>query len=270
MRLAPRSGRRIAVVGGGITGLSCAYRLAETAADGGPLDEVVLYERSDRIGGRLAGSSFAGVDFIDASADAFLARVPDAHDLAVDVGIGDDLVHPEPVGAAVWFNGLRDIPAGLVLGVPSRPWALATSGLLSTRGMARAAIEPFLPRTSTDPDSIGDYVRARFGDEVHERLVDALVGSIYATDTDRFSLAEIPQLAALTGDRSMLLAARRIARKTAGTASAGAAPIFAAPRGGMSQLATATAAAFTRAGGRLELNADPTVALTSDGWQVDD
>ena len=51
-----------------------------------------------------------------------------------------------------------------------------------------------LPRTSIDDDSIGRLVRARFGDEVHERLVDPLVGSIYATDTDHFSLREVPQL----------------------------------------------------------------------------
>ena len=64
---------------------------------------------------------------------------------------------------------------------------LARSGLLTWRGKARAALEPLLPRRP-DGDSIGALVRARFGDEVHERLVDALVGSIYATDTDRFSL----------------------------------------------------------------------------------
>ena len=101
-----------------------------------------------------------------------------------------------------------------MLGVPGNPLSLARSGLISWRGKARAALEPLLPRSSTDHDNIGRYVRARFGDEVHERLVDALVGSIYAADTDDFSLAEIPQLAALTGDRSLLLAARRVARRS--------------------------------------------------------
>ena len=134
---------------------------------------------------------------------------------------------------------------------------LATSGLLSWKGKARAALEPFLPRTSTDSDSIGQFVRARFGNEVHERLVDSLVGSIYATDTDRFSLAEVPQLAALAqNNRSLLLAARR-QRSAQGTATAATSPIFAAPRQGMSALTGATADAVVAGGGTIVTGARP-------------
>ena len=119
--------------------------------------------------------------------------------------------------------------------------------MLSWRGKARAALEPFLPRTSIDADSIGRLVRARFGDEVQERLVDALVGSIYATDTDRFSLREVPQLYELASrERSLLLAARR--RGGSGTGTAASGPIFAAPRGGLAQLVAATADAIAGAG----------------------
>ena len=256
---------RVAVIGGGIAGLAATHALATNGAV-----DVTLFERSGRAGGRISGGSFAGLDHVDSGADAFLARVPHAHDLAVAVGLADDLVHPEPVGAAVWFNGLRDIPAGLVLGVPSNPLSLARSRLLSVRGMARAAIEPLLPRSDVSHDSIGRHVRARFGHEVHERLVDALVGSIYAADTDHFSLSEIPQLAALTSDRSMLLAARKVARRTAGTASAKAAPIFATPRGGIAALASATAASIRAAGGTLELGREPVLAADGHRWRVDD
>lgn len=259
--------RRIAVVGAGITGAAAAHRLVNTSAD--VFDEVVLFERDDRVGGRIDGGPFAGVDSIDTGADAFLARVPDAVDLAYDVGLADELVHPEKVGAAVWFDELHDIPDGLVLGVPGNPLALARSGLLTWRGKARAAAEPLLPRSPTEHDSIGRYVRGRFGDEVHERLVDALIGSIYATDTDRFSLAEVPQLAALTTDRSLLLAARRLSRRNAGTASAAAAPIFATPRSGMASLATATVESFESAGGILRLGRDASARRDGDRWDVD-
>jgi protoporphyrinogen/coproporphyrinogen III oxidase len=259
--------RRIAVIGGGITGVAAAHRLVSLADVD---DEIILYEQHSRVGGRIASSPFAGLDAVDCGADAFLARVPDARDLAIEVGLADDLVHPEAVGAAIWYDGLHDIPAGLVLGVPGNPLALARSGLLSARGMARAAIEPLLPRTSTSADSIGAYVRARFGHEVHERLVDALVGSIYATDTDHFSLAEIPQLATLTSDRSLLLAARRAGAREAGTATSAAAPIFAAPRGGMHQLVAATADEFVARGGTLRLGRAPTIKQAADGrWVVD-
>ena len=175
---------RVAVVGAGISGLATAIALA----DAGNID-VTVFESADRIGGKIDASSFAGVTGVDEGADAFLARVPEAVALARRVGLGDELVSPEPVGAAVWHEGLHPIPDGLVLGLPGKVLPLATTGLLSWRGKARAALEPFLPRTSTESDSIGEFVRARFGDEVHERLVDSLVGSIYAADTDRFSLA---------------------------------------------------------------------------------
>ena len=228
---------RVAVVGAGISGMATAIALA----DAGNID-VTVFESADRIGGKIDASPFAGVTGVDEGADAFLARVPEAVALARRVGLGDELVSPEPVGAAVWHEGLHPIPDGLVLGLPGKVLPLATTGLLSWRGKARAALEPFLPRTSTESDSIGEFVRARFGDEVHERLVDSLVGSIYAADTDRFSLAEVPQLAALAdGNRSVLLAARRQRRSQAGTATAASSPIFASPRGGIGSFVRAVA-----------------------------
>ncbi len=246
----------IAVVGAGISGLAAALALTDA-----PGVSVTLFEASERVGGKIASSSFAGVEHVDEGADAFLARVPEAVALAKRVGLGDDLVSPEPVGAAVWHDGLHPIPEGLMLGLPGRIMPLATTKLLTWRGKARAALEPFLPRTSTDSDSIGEFVRARFGNEVHERLVDSLVGSIYAADTDRFSLAEVPQLAALAnGNRSVLLAARRQRRNQAGTATAASSPIFATPRSGIGALARATAEAFTAAGGTI-VTASPITAI---------
>ncbi len=256
----------VAVVGAGISGLATALALIET----GDVD-VTVYESAERIGGKIHATSFAGIAGVDEGPDAFLARVPEAVSLAQRVGLGDDLVSPEPVGAAVWHDGLHSIPEGLMLGLPGRIMPLATTKLLSWRGKARAALEPFLPRTSTASDSIGEFVRARFGDEVHERLVDSLVGSIYAADTDHFSLAEVPQLAALAnGNRSVLLAARRQRRSQAGTASAAASPVFAAPRGGIGELVRATADAVVAAGGRIRTATDvTTVAPAGDGrWTL--
>ena len=146
---------RVAVVGAGISGLSTALSLADT----GTVD-VTVFESADRVGGKIAASTFAGVDGVDEGADAFLARVPEAVALARRVDLGDELVSPEPVGAAVWHDGLHPIPNGLMLGLPGRILPLATTGLLSWRGKARAALEPFLPRTSTANDSIGDFVAA--------------------------------------------------------------------------------------------------------------
>ena len=256
---------RIAVVGGGIAGLAAAHRLATDGVD------VTIFERGDRVGGRIRSSPFAGVPEIDEGADAFLARVPEGIALAADVGLGKALVHPEPVGAAVWHQALHPIPDGLLLGVPGKIGPMATTGLLTWRGKLRAALEPLLPRTSLDSDSIGEFVRARFGNEVHERLVDALVGSIYATDTDRFSLAEVPQLDALArANRSLLLGARE-SRQAAGTATAASAPIFAAPSRGVADLTRATADAVVAAGGTLQLgHTVGSITAAGAGWDVDD
>ena len=258
---------RVAVVGSGISGLATALSLA----DSGDVD-VEVFEAAERIGGKIDASSFAGVEGVDEGADAFLARVPEAVALAQRVGLGDDLVSPEPVGAAVWHNGLHPIPDGLMLGLPGRIRPLATTGLLSWRGKLRAGLEPVLPRTPTDADSIGDFVRARFGDEVHERLVDSLVGSIYATDTDRFSLAEVPQLAALAnGNRSVLIAARRQRRSQAGTATAASSPIFATPRGGIGAFVEAIADAVVSAGGQIHTSAPISSITPTDAsrWMFD-
>ncbi len=268
----PERSRRVAVVGGGITGAAAAHHLGLMLADGA-LDRVVLFEADDEVGGRSRSTPFAGLDHVDCGPDAFLARVPDATALAAEVGLADELVHPRKVGAAVWYDSMHDIPDGLVLGVPGNPLSLAKSSLLSWRGKARAALEPFLPRTSTDPDSIGEFMRARFGNEVHERLVDALVGSIYATDTDRFSLAEMPQLAALTSSRSLLIAARRTASK--GTASASAAPIFATPASGMHRLVGATVDTARSNGVEIETGRSVRIEAHTDGgatraWVVGD
>ena len=258
---------RVAVVGAGISGLATALALVDT----GDL-EVTVFEAAARVGGKINASPFAGVQGVDEGADAFLARVPEAVALAHRVGLGDDLVSPEPVGAAIWHGTLHPIPEGLMLGLPGKILPLATTKLLSWRGKARAAIEPLLPRTSTEADSIGDFVRARFGNEVHERLVDSLVGSIYAADTDRFSLAEVPQLAVLAnGNRSVLLAARRQRRSQAGTATAAASPIFATARGGIGALVRATADAVVAAGGQVRTGASVTsIEPTDDGrWLLD-
>lgn len=232
-------GRRVAVIGGGIAGLAAAHALATADRPA----QVTLFEAGDDLGGKIRTTPFADHPGIDEGADAFLARVPWATNLAREVGLGDTLVSPTAGHAAVWMDGLHRIPAGLLLGMPTDVLALGRSRLLSIRGKARAAIEPMLPRTDLGADSLGSYVRHRFGNEVHERLVDPLVGSIYAADTDRFSLAAVPQIADLAGSaRSVLLAARRRPAAPEG-------PVFYTPAAGMGGFVTAVAAAFADAGG---------------------
>jgi oxygen-dependent protoporphyrinogen oxidase len=251
------SQRRIAVVGGGITGLAAAHAHVERGA------LVTLFEADQRLGGVIVTTPFAGHAAIDEGADAFLARVPWGVALARAVSLGDTLTSPATGKAAVWWNGLHDIPDGLLLGLPTDVLCLARSPLLSVRGRLRAATEIFRPRTDPAADSIGGYVRSRFGDEVHERLVDPLVGSIYAADTDDFSLEAIPQLAEVAAtSRSVLLSRRRPPAVPSG-------PVFYAPRGGMGDFIEAIAVAAAAGGAEIRRGvAVGELAPDGEAWRV--
>lgn len=254
--------RRVLVIGGGIAGLAAAVDLVDAGLG------VELWEAADRPGGKIATSSFAGLAHIDEAADAYLTRVPHAAALARRVGLTDaELTAPTGARATVWHDGLHDVPDGVLLGVPASVRPFVRSRLLSWRGKLRAAAEPLLPRT--DPaDSLGTLIRRRFGDEVHDRLVDALVGSIYAVDTDRLSLATVPQVAALTRHRSLLLGARAARRST--PSAAPGSPIFGAPLAGMGALVDAAAGYVAGRGGLIHLGrAAGELARDGDAWRVD-
>ncbi|HEY5665006.1 MAG TPA: protoporphyrinogen oxidase [Ilumatobacter sp.] len=258
------SRRRVLVVGGGIAGLAAAVELVDI-----PGTDVELWEATDRLGGKIATSPFAGLAHVDEAADAYLTRVPQAVAFARRVGLADgDLTAPAAARAMVWHDRLHDIPGGIVLGVPAAIGPFATTSLLSWKGKLRAAVEPLLPRTDAD-DSLGRHVRARFGDEVHDRLVDSLVGSIYATDTDRSSLAAVPQLHALaTGHRSLLLGAIAARRRAAAASFDGA--VFEAPRQGMAALVAAAADYAVRRGASVVTGRAVTeFAADGDGWRAD-
>jgi len=235
----------VVVIGAGITGLACAHTLLR----GSNNISVTVVEAADQIGGVIRTSPFAGLPAVDEAADAFLLRVPAGIALARGVGLGDSLTSPTSVHASVWRKQLHPLPAGLLLGVPTNFRALATSPLISFRGKLRALADVLLPSTSTASDSLGHFMRARFGNEVHEMLIDPLVGSIYAADTDRFSLQAIPQLRDLASEGRSLLLATRKRPKTAPVSKEN--PIFAAPFAGMGALIDASANAVVSLGGKI-------------------
>ena len=267
------AGRRtVLVVGGGVTGLAAAYELSTAE----PKVSVTVLEAGDRLGGKVQATPFAGLPSVECGADMFLARTPAAVELARDLGLAGDLVAPASLPAYVWSRGqLHQLPPGLVLGAPARLGPMARSDLLSWRGKARAAVEPLLPRwcpSGKEGDALGLAVRARFGDEVLDRLVGPLIGGINAGDPDHLSLRAVtPQIAdALAEHRSLLLGLRAQAR-AAGSGGAGQAPAspFLAPRGGVSVLVEHLHAAVTAAGGEVRTAAPVAALERRDGrWSV--
>ncbi|MGE0879461.1 MAG: protoporphyrinogen oxidase [Acidimicrobiia bacterium] len=262
------SERRFLVIGGGIAGLAAAYELSQRE----PGWNITLLEASDRLGGKLKTSEFCGIA-VDEAADGFLRRVPFAMALCAELGLTDQLVAPATGHAFVYSRGkLRSLPEGLMLGVPSDVVAVARSGILSPLGVARAGLEPFLPRT--DPrDSLGGLIEARFGKEVLERLVDPLLGGIFAGDASRMSLrAATPMIADLAGkDRSLLVAARKQKAAAKKNPSPPTGPVFAAHRDGMAAIVEALVAALRKAGVNLRTNtAVAKLTSTRAGVVVDD
>jgi oxygen-dependent protoporphyrinogen oxidase len=257
---------RIVVVGGGITGVAATHRLTELTA--GSDTEIVLLETEHRLGGKIKTSSFGGT-LVDEGADAFLIRTPHAVQLATDVGLGESLVSPTSASAAIWAGKLYPIPSDLALGVPTSLMSIARSGLIPPAGLARAALDLIRPRSEISHDSIGQWTRSRFGHHVHDRLIDALVGSIYGADTDHFSLAAVPQLHGLAeAGRSAVLAGRRMRS----SAPANSGPIFGAPPLGMEQLITsAISHTLDRGAGRVQVLSGArceTLEQTPTGWLV--
>jgi oxygen-dependent protoporphyrinogen oxidase len=228
----------VAVVGAGIAGLSAALELRSRRPE---LDVVVL-EASDRLGGKVGVSEVEGLA-VDEGADAMLTRAPDGRRLAADAGLADELVAPAGGAASIWTRGvLRPLPAGTLLGVPADLAALARSEVLSARGLLRVPLDLALPGAPPTADvSVGSLVARRLGREVVERLVDPLLGGVYAGRADDLSLqATLPQLAAPAArSRSLLLAAQ--AARAATPPPDG--PLFASLPGGLGRLPEAVASA---------------------------
>jgi len=237
------------VVGGGIAGLVAARGLAATGRD------VLLLEGSPQVGGKLRSAEVAGLT-VDVGAEAMLARRPEGLALAEEVGA--QVVHPTRATSAVWSRGaLRPMPRSL-MGVPFDLDQLATSGVLSPEGLARASTETDTPVTADDV-SVGDLVAARLGDELVDRLVEPLLGGVYAGHArDLSAAAAVPQLLAMARRGSLLEQAAAVPTSVA--------PVFAALPGGMGRLP-----ALVVAGGGFEVRTSATVRAlrrTPSGWAL--
>jgi protoporphyrinogen oxidase/ferrochelatase len=230
----------LAVVGGGITGLAAAWEAHRRGA------EVLVLEASDRSGGKLRTSSFAGVE-LDESADAFLARVPEAVQLCGELGIDAELVSPGTGRAYVWVRGqLRALPEGQLLGVPTDLDQVAASGILSADGLARARQDLDAPDDAPDGDeSVGALIRRRLGREVVDRLVGPLVGGIWAGDCDNLSLATATPTLAEARSRpnpSLIRSAAELRAAAATDDHRSDRPVFLTPSRGMGRLVEALTA----------------------------
>ncbi len=224
---------RVVVIGGGIAGLTAAF----TALDRIPGAEVIVLESAPLVGGKLATAEVGGVE-VDIGAESLLARRPEGLDLVRQLGLADQLIVPNTTAAAVWAGGaLHPLPTRTMLGIPADLEAARASGLLGPAALAGLAAEPDLPPLPPldDDVAVGELVRSRLGDEVLDRLVEPLLGGVYAGRSAALSLrATMPALAArLSSGGSLIEAAQAVI--AAGSGATG--PAFASLAGGLGRLA---------------------------------
>src|SRR6478609_1365545 len=167
-------GSHVVVIGGGISGLTAAWQLLDAL----PGVSVTVVDASDRPGGKLRREPVAGVA-LDVGAESVLARRPEALTLMSQLGLDDQVVHPEATTASIWSRGqLHPMPRGTLMGIPSPPSSAA--GVLSAGEIERAEAEKPWTSGEFDDISVGDYVAARLGDGVVDRLVEPLLAGVYA------------------------------------------------------------------------------------------
>jgi protoporphyrinogen/coproporphyrinogen III oxidase len=232
----------VVIVGGGIAGLAAAFFLRDEAV------RITVLEGSPRLGGKLSVSEIAGVA-VDEGAEALLVTRPEGTGLIVRAGLGGEQVEPGTTSSAIWTLGaLRPLPRRQVMGVPSDLAELATSGVLTSEGVARAGQDLVLPPTARDGDvPVAGYVGARFGAELVDRLVDPLLGGVYAGRSADLSFdATLPGLSAASrryrslaeAARSLLPAPARDRQDTPGAGTRSGGSVFTTLAGGLGTLPT--------------------------------
>jgi oxygen-dependent protoporphyrinogen oxidase len=257
-----RARAHVAVVGGGIAGLTAAYHAARAGA------RVTLLEGSPEVGGKLRVSDVAGLP-VDEGAEAMLARRPEGLGLVRELGLGDRLVYPGTTSAAIWSRGvLHPMPGGHVLGVPADLGALARSRVLSPTGLLRVPLDLIRPATPRGEDvSVAELIGARVGTEVVDRLVEPLLGGVYAGRADELSFeATMPGLAQASRGRRSLISAARAVREAAPKDPG---PVFTTLNGGLGELATALRARLTELDATLRTQAMVReLRRVEDGWRL--
>lgn len=268
----------VVVIGGGISGLAAAWDLS--GGERGPSPHsprVEVLEASQRVGGSLATTTFAGRT-IDVGPDGFLARRPEATALVRELGWGDRLEAIEASGAWLWLGErLYEIPRGVALGVPTSYASVAALGGLSYRARLAARRDQWLPRRLTvgEDETIGRIVRTKLGAELAYRFVEPMVGGIQAGRIDDLSAKSVfPALLEAARAGGSLMAAMRASAPGPGPSTAPVThdPLFYSLLDGVGSLATELAARLEERGVIIRRATAATALRRGEGayaWDVD-
>lgn len=262
--------KRIAIVGGGIAGISAAYYLQKAKQNGADLDWV-LFEKSDRLGGVIRTECRDGC-VLEAGPDSFLTVKPDAAQLARELGLGDQLILSNDYQRRTHIvvkGKLVPIPDGLQFMVPTRIMPMVTTGLFSMGTKLRMAGEWFSTAgNGTQDESVASFVRRHFGQEMVDRVAEPLLAGVYGGNAEHLSVrAVLPMFTKMEKEHGSLVRASLRARKTAARTQSQPQPLFTSLKNGMQQLVNAIVATLPQTA----LRTGSTVrflALAGGKWQI--
>ncbi|HUZ45290.1 MAG TPA: protoporphyrinogen oxidase [Terriglobia bacterium] len=186
--------RRVAVLGGGISGLTTAYALARARESGAPIDEFLI-EGSQRLGGVIETEHLDGF-VVEKGPDSFISQKPEAAALCRELGLGDSLMGSNDAGRQTYIlhNGkLTPLPDGLMMMLPTHVWPLLNSPLLPFGSKLNILAEWFFtpPKSKAADESVASFVRRHFGKAMLENIVEPLLAGVYGGDSAQLSVASV-------------------------------------------------------------------------------
>jgi oxygen-dependent protoporphyrinogen oxidase len=233
--------KRIAIIGGGISGLSAAFSL-EQHRRAGVLLEYVLFESTSRLGGVISTEHVDGC-VVEAGPDSFLTEKPWVADLCCELGLGDQLIGSNDAQRKTYIvikGRLRPIPDGMMFMVPTRILPVMFSGLFSPGTKFRMLREWFYqPHDSSKDESVAAFVERHYGAELVDRLADPLLSGVYGGEASQLSVrAVLPRFAQMEASYGSLGRALVAARKKT-VANTFPRPLFTSLKNGMQQMVAA-------------------------------
>lgn len=202
---------RVAVIGGGLTGLTAAYYLSQAKPDW----QIDVFEQEDRFGGKIKTKRVDGY-VVEVGPDSYLARKQAMTDLITELGLGDTIVTNATGQAFIYDRGaMYPLPGGAIVGIPTEFVPFAKSTLLSWAGKIRAMQDYFKSPYPTDGDvSIGDFFKYHLGQEMMDKLIEPLLSGIYGGDIYELSLdATFPEFHSLERKHGNMVKGMLAARK---------------------------------------------------------
>ena len=264
--------KRIAIIGGGISGLSAAFYLEKARAEGVDLD-YTLFESGQRLGGCMSSDHVEGC-LVEAGPDSFLTEKPWALALCKELGIADQLIGSNDAQRKTYIvvkGRLVVMPDGLMFMVPTRLVPTALSSLFSWNTklrMARELLHP--PRPMDEDETVAQLVERHFGAEVVDRLADPLLSGVYGGDAAKLSArAVLPRFVEMEEkygslSRAMLAAHKKMVSMTSKHPPK---PLFTSLKDGMQQMVDAIVARLDPARLRLRRHVRR-VYPENGGWRV--